>query len=294
MKKRSDKKNKIIFDFRRFLTLMILMFVGIGIYIFFSVPKPVEERALRVETVESTTAQSEAEKVVEEPPVEEKSALQLEIEDRVSRAKSNVELRDGKQILYADETFGGQDQPFEGEKPVARVSIPALSFERDIFRGIGISPEGSVGEGDMERLYNATTWRYGQILGGDNYVVVSHVWSGVSAWGGDFSNDWFSPLLHSKNGGMTTKLEELKLQVGDDIFVDEAETGYRFSFKISEIVISPKESGGMSEKTKEMLSSRIDHPRITLQGCLMGEQGLVFVVGELISVEKGSEKFQLK
>ena len=123
-------------------------------------------------------------------------------------------------------------------------------------------------------------------------MVVSHIWTGRGI-GVDYSNEWFSPLLTSKEGGMTTDLSKLVLQKGDEITVKEYETGITFKFEIDEIKTVTKNSGQeLSSDLQSMLSSRVDHPRITLQGCLQDKPELLFVVGKLMSIEQNGVSYK--
>lgn len=274
---------------------MIILLIASAVYGFLTqkkMPTSAELKSSTTAVSRQKTAESSSVKTApsatQTVASSKENPLQKEIAGRISKAKQNIELRDGKQVLYADESYGGKTEAWDGETPIAKLSIPVLNFEREIWQGIGVNPEGRVGEGDSDRLFKASTWRDGQVLGGDNFVVAAHVWNGQGFT--DYSNEWFSPLLHNGSGGMTTQVSELKLKKGDEMFVEELSTGLKFKFVISEIEISPKENGGISETSRKHLSSRIDHPRLTLQGCLQGEPSLLFVVGELTSVQSSDEQ----
>lgn len=219
-------------------------------------------------------------------------ALRLEIESRQAKAREIFAADAGK--LYVDESYGGALEPSESEAPIAQLSIPSLGFERQIWQGVGRSSNGVSGFGDDSRLYQTVTYRADQTLGGDNFTLVSHVWSGFSPTGKNFSNDWFSPLLTSVDGGMTTDLSKLKLKQGDEIVVTEGSTNLVFKFEISEIrtELHATADGMMTEEVKNLLMARPDRPRITLQGCLMNTDRLVFVIGELKSVSNGENTFE--
>lgn len=288
MKKRSSK-HRVVFSFKRFFVLLLL--VAIAIFInnqkiilaskdikaqsVVSIKKPLEKNNLNVSQINNTESSSE-----------EVSVLKNDILNRISEAKKNAEIDNGK--LFVDETYGGQLVESESEMPIANLSIPALDFERQIWRGVGASENGLAGFGDDDRLYKAVTYRHGQTLGGDNFTIVSHVWNGFSYLGQDYSKEWFSPLLTSKDGGMTTDISKLKLQKGDDIVVTENSTGYIFTFKIVEIktLLHSKSDGTITEEVKQTLLPRVNDgvPRITLQGCLLDTDQLLFIVGELKAV----------
>ncbi|MDO4872420.1 MAG: hypothetical protein Q4A27_03315 [bacterium] len=217
--------------------------------------------------------------------------LKQEIESRRRKAKETFENDKGK--LFVDESYGGAESEEENEEPVGRLQIPALGFEREVYRGVGVSENGSAGFGDDKRLFKAVTWRADQTLGGDNFTIVSHVWNGSGFT--DYSKDWFSPLLTSKDGEITTDLSKLKLQKGDEILITEAKTGYVFRFEIEEIAtaLHGNQDGSITDQVKELLGARIDHPRVTLQGCLMGTDQLFFVIGKLKSVQSGETIYSL-
>lgn len=269
------------------LMLIILAFSGYNFIKSNNQPKTAEV----VNTL--VPARKDVRKEEKQPINDEKSKLADILKVRREKASQSIEYRDGKQVLYADETYGGKDTLNTNEQPVGTLSIPKLNnFSREIVRGIGASPNGNFGEGDFDRLYHSCTWRYDQVLGGDNYVVVSHIWTGRGI-GVDYSNEWFSPLLTSKEGGMTTDLSKLVLQKGDEITVKEYETGITFKFEIDEIKTVTKNSGQeLSSDLQSILSSRVDHPRITLQGCLQDKPELLFVVGKLISIEQNGVSYK--
>lgn len=303
---KNNSKGKIVFDFRRFLTLMIVSFVGfLGFWFWQSsnqkMPTSKElESSIQVSKTDSTTAQSSEAQTetsssqsvpAEDPKIE---AIKTELKSRKSRAEQIAKNDAG--VLYVDESYGGSQTESDSEMPIAKFSIPSLGMEREIWQGVGVSSNGVAGFGDDNRLYRAATYRADQTLGGDNFTVVSHIWSGQNAFGKDFTNEWFSPLLTSVDGGMTTDLAKLKIKKGDKIVVQEFSTGLIFEFEISEIKTAVKagSDGLISAEVKELLLPRIDQPRITLQGCLMNTNQLFFVVGELLSVEKEGVKLQLK
>lgn len=290
MDKRSSKRGRVVFDWRRFLLLMMVGFCGIAIWSFWensNLPTSKNLESGYVKTAPKKDTLKPIKPMDGEDEVSEVDLIRNEIHSRQEHARSIFEADAG--VLYVDESYGGNPHETESETPIAKLSIPSLDMEREIWVGIGSSPNGLSGFGDDYRLYKSATYRANQTLGGDNFTVVSHVWNGES-FGRDFSQEWFSPLLNSIEGGMTTDLSKIKIRKGDKIFVEEFRTNLSFEFEVSEIRSEPKSGadGSITPEVKELLSARIDKPRITLQGCLMNTDKLVFVVAELKTVSNGS------
>lgn len=284
------KKQKKLFSFKRFFVMLIACVLAVGVWRYLNLEMPTSKELESSRVVSKPVIETSK---VEEAAVEaaEINALETEIRTRQENAKAVFEADAG--VLYVDESYGGSSTEREGEMPVAKFSIPALEMEREIWQGVGASENGVAGFGDNYRLYRAATYRADQTLGGDNFTVVSHIWNGENAFGKDFSNEWFSPLLTSTDGGMTTDLSKLKLQKGDKIIVEEFETGFVFEFEISELRAEVKatQDGQIAPEVKELLMARIDKPRITLQGCLMNTDKLFFVVGELKTISSGDNSW---
>lgn len=214
--------------------------------------------------------------------------IKAELKKRAENIKSQLTYRaDGKEELYYDYSYGGDENSNNPEASPGKLEIPALGMSRDIFKGIGSTSESP--NGDFNRLYNTVTVRAYQALGASNYVLASHVY--IVEGSTEHSNDWFTPLMTDQNGVVTGDLSKLKIKIGDEISVTESSTGWKFVFKVSNIELGEK---GDSEDVLyknvnyENLSAHVGEPMITLQGCLAGSRSsLLFIRGKLDRVEAG-------
>ena len=291
-------RNKSQFNWKRFLLVLILGLSAILVWETWEnqtkpeLPPSSTQELIRSSDMVDTLTEKGME-IYAFCPVPIMGGLQKELDLRKARAKE-AEREAGGQLLV-DESYGGQAEPRNGEKPIAVLEVPAVGLERDVYQGVGQSSTGIAGAGDTYRLANAVTWRANQTLGGDNFTISSHVWTGeIGVNGETFENEWFSPLLSSVDGGITTDPAKFKLKTGDKITITELGTNYVFTFEVSEIVITGKSGEAIDRQAFKMLSARTDKPRVTLQGCLQGESNLVFVVGELKNISYESKTLSVE
>ena len=294
------KKNKSRFIWKKFLALLILSLSVVMAWETWESQKqselPPSSTQELVTSKELISSQKEDKKPKTEPvqsAEEEVNALQTLLNERKAQALAAEREANGE--LLVDETYGGALEPQNGEKPIAVLEVPTVGLKRDVYRGVGQSSTGVTGAGDTYRLNHAVTWRANQTLGGDNFTISSHVWTGeIGVNGETFENEWFSPLLSSVDGGITTNPAKFKLKKGDKITITELGTNYLFTFEVSEIVITGKSGEAIDQQAFKMLSARTDKPRATLQGCLQGESNLVFVVGELKNISYESKTLSVE
>ena len=153
------------------------------------------------------------------------------------------------------------------------------------FLNTSLIASASSPNGDYNRLFNAVTVRAYQELGVSNFVVASHTYNVRGSV--SHSKDWFTPLLTDESGVVTDKISDLKLKKGDEIFITENSTGWKYTFRVSKISFGEKgnsENIVYKDVNYDKLSAHIGEPMITLQGC-SGENDLLFVRGTLEKIE---------
>ena len=212
------------------------------------------------------------------------NSIASEMQNRKEALQKKLSYReDGKEKIFYDVSYGGDEDSTNPEDILGTLEVPKVGINMSIFDGIGST--ASSPNGDYNRLFNAVTVRAYQELGVSNFVIASHTYNVKGSV--SHSKDWFTPLLTDESGVVTDKISDLKLKKGDEIFITENSTGWKYTFRVSKISFGEKgnsENIVYKDVNYDNLSAHIGEPMITLQGC-SGENDLLFVRGALEKIE---------
>ena len=237
--------------------------------------------------------ESEVPAVAKEP-----TFLEKVLEERSSEAKA-----DQTPWNRVDISFGGHEQDSGGawqdennvlqteEPAIGKIEVPKVGIDKEFYQGIGLAENGVLSDGNSLRMVAPVTWRLDQVLGGDNYILLSHVDSY-----GDVSK-WFTPLLTSKSNPeeSTRDLNDLLLQKGDQIIITEYGENIIWTFEIDSFGQTTTEtSEEQLKEAKKFLNRSPGSPRITLQGCLYDTGQKFFISGKLVEMKKDNETLRVE
>ena len=212
------------------------------------------------------------------------NSIASEMQNRKEALQKKLSYReDGKEKIFYDVSYGGDKDSTNPEDILGTLEVPKVGINMPIFDGIGSTTSSP--NGDYNRLFNAVTVRAYQELGVSNFVIASHTYNVKGSV--SHSKDWFTPLLTDESGVVTDKISDLKLKKGDEIFITENSTGWKYTFRVSKISFGEKgnsENIVYKDVNYDNLSAHIGEPMITLQGC-SGENDLLFVRGTLEKIE---------
>ena len=212
------------------------------------------------------------------------NSIASEMQNRKEALQKKLSYReDGKEKIFYDVSYGGDKDSTNPEDILGTLEVPKVGINMPIFDGIGSTTSSP--NGDYNRLFNAVTVRAYQELGVSNFVIASHTYNVKGSV--SHSKDWFTPLLTNESGVVTDKISDLKLKKGDEIFITENSTGWKYTFRVSKISFGEKgnsENIVYKDVNYDNLSAHIGEPMITLQGC-SGENDLLFVRGALEKIE---------
>ncbi len=280
---------------------------------FFERDKPVDEvTGFSQESMVETTVEMmpssrmalpaviESSEALEESSEETKGATYLEeiLETRGSEARADetpwnrVDISFGGHRQDSGSAWQDENRVLQTEEPsIGKIEVPKVGIDKDFYQGIGLAENGVLSDGNSLRMVAPVTWRLDQVLGGDNYILLSHVDSY-----GDVTK-WFTPLLASKSNPAesTRDLNDLLLQKGDQIIITEYGENIIWKFEIDSFGQTTTEtSEEQLAEAKQFLDRSPGEPRITLQGCLYDTGQKFFISGKLVEVKRGDETLRVE
>lgn len=279
IKNRMDKHNKGLFSFIfRLILLVLIVYLVWNLYpILFGKPNDQATSSVSYSLVNESGDKSKNE-TEESFESEEDSAANKEAVSSEEQDIRNLMYRKELDSAEVTKTVADKYDNSYGEASIVTMSVPKVKMnELSVVRGIGD------GNGDFNQLMKICAATQGQILGGNNYLIVSHSEPGSEI---NKSNSLFTKLIMDRSNNQISRwdIDNLMIEFGDDIVISEGE--YTFVFKVSDIA---QTNGSESSK----YTSRDGKGRIvTLQACLNYEETeeakrLIFIVGDLYSVSKG-------
>lgn len=288
---------------------LILIFLGLAILVwsFWGDKKTIDE--VVVFTQESTAepateTQISSEVILQETTelpeegIKEPTFLEKTLESRAAEARSDetpwnrVDISFGGSPQEAGGAWQDENSVLQTEEPaLGKIEVPKVGINKKFYQGIGLAEDGILSNGNSLRMVAPVTWRLDQVLGGDNYILLSHVDSY-----GDVSR-WFTPLLTSKSdpSKSTRDLNDLLLQKGDEIIITEYGENIVWKFEIDSFGQTTTEtSEEQLAEGKQFLDRSPGEPRITLQGCLYDTGQKFFISGKLMEMKRGDETLRVE
>lgn len=258
--------------------------------------EPTTKSSVEVSVLEEVVVSREETTESSEEP-KEPTYLEKILEARAAEAQSDetpwnrVDISFGGSKYDAGNAWQDENSVLQTEETaLGKIEVPRVGVKKKFYQGIGLAEDGQLSNGNSLRMVAPVTWRLGQILGGDNYILLSHVDSY-----GDVSK-WFTPLLTSKSNSSesTRDLNDLLLEKGDQIIVTEYGENIIWKFEIDTFgQTTTASSEEQLAEAKPFLDRTPGEPRITLQGCLYDTGQKFFISGKLVEAKRGDETLRV-